>query len=631
MRVLMLFIILVSSQLIFGQGKLPTYSTIVESFFKEYNVPEDNYIDITFAKRPSGWFVTTLKWNDVYYAPVKSELFWDIKTSSYQAVDFEPSTQTNQERKRQSLSKSDVWVFDVSPYYGYDGWEIDVIDTFGSNKSSLTDSTLYALGRAYSSYASKLLGNQYGHSESIRKFNLKRDDKLNTEQLLTYRQYQHQAIEAYQLIDDRNPEFETIVGSIGVKMANEHVTAYFNLMLYSTEEEALKELKDDIYENFYIVLAKNYLNSCAPNAILFTEGDTDTYPIWYVQAKYGFRKDVSVMVLTFLNDNRGVDLVTNGSSTLPPITLSIDATKYDSDGPNAYLPVTDQIEAAISGQRFLDLIQQENESLRYPFGDSYYNFVPTSKLLVSSSEFHKNSTLPASLSANAANPNLLLEINSRGLEMKDLLLLDLIVSNNWKRPIYLNSTSLIGFNFDLNAHLVTEGLCKQLIPINQEAAVDQQRMYRNIMQNFDWNLLLRKEHSSTTKQKFILNYRASFNVLISSLLDENADDKAKEVLKANFKWMPQKQFPWDYFSAAQIGFLLELGESKRAKSMAEAIFKQATSALDLLLEEDTSSEDFEVYLYLQMLQTISQIYSDKEIKNLATKYQSAYNKYDALF
>ena len=120
-----------------------------------------------------------------------------------------------------------------------------------------------------------------------------------------------------------NPNFETIVGSIHTKWSNEHMSAFLNLRVYQNEEVAKQELRDDLYDSFIIDVAKNYLMSCEKDAILFTNGDNDTYPLHYVQEQLGFRKDVLIINCTLLGSTRHINSYKDKLNEAIPMPSSI--------------------------------------------------------------------------------------------------------------------------------------------------------------------------------------------------------------------------------------------------------------------------------------------------------------------
>jgi hypothetical protein len=85
------------------------------------------------------------------------------------------------------------------------------------------------------------------------------------------------------------------------------MTAFLDLRTLQNEEEAQKEITGPLYNDFFLDMARNYLSSCDSNAILFTNGDNDTYPLLYLQAAEGYRQDVMVINRSLLNVNNYIN------------------------------------------------------------------------------------------------------------------------------------------------------------------------------------------------------------------------------------------------------------------------------------------------------------------------------------
>jgi hypothetical protein len=259
--------------------KFPTIVKVIDKFFDNYQFEEISslgYLQNQFQKKPDGWHVVTMKFDpktkkcdDV----IEDELFWDLKEEEFKKIDY-PESNEETEKKKEIYIKGissyshgipkgyPEWnsYYNIFPYYGYDDYEKDVIELLEDDEN-LPDSTLYALARSYNNYSFNLLSNQFGIiiEEQFDLANTK--DCLSEDQLKKYRYYTDKSKEKFNEVYKINPNFETIVGSIYTKWSNEHVSAWLNLRVYQNEEEAKKELRNDLYGPLIIDVAKNYLMS----------------------------------------------------------------------------------------------------------------------------------------------------------------------------------------------------------------------------------------------------------------------------------------------------------------------------------------------------------------------------------
>jgi len=381
--------------------------------------------------------------------------------------------------------------------------------------------------------------------------------------------------------------------------------------------------------------AKNILNSCAPNAILFTGGDNDTFPLWYVQEVEGFRTDVRVCVQTFLGADWYINQLkrkTNQSEGLP---FSLDTNSY-AFGKNEYIPFYEipNVRSGINLKEYLDLIQHENKAIQVPLtsGDmasilpSSVLFLPVNKKEVEKMNIVKEDLLPM------LSDSMSWTIGKNDLYKSDLVMLDIIASNNWKRPVYFSSTMGGSNNLGLKEYMQLEGYTYRLLPVKVPGAADgyvnSDLMYDNLMHKMSWRELNNKKtyHDNTYLGSPVATARIAFLRLTSQLLAENKKEKARKVMNKALEVMPDKSIPYDQISSNYIGMLFDLGENKKALDTAKTMALRANENLEFAQKYDVSkSMDINTDLYI--LQTIVQECRQAKQDTAAREYEAIFKKH----
>lgn len=600
----LLILMIVANNKVFSQSDYlyyPRYKEVVQYYFNTYsssNKTEDQILK--FEKRPDGWHVCVRNYTTNY--PLhKDGLIWSLKTKAFTDIVFTKKTE-NETENSDYMTFINNWEavhYNASPYFGYVGSDWDIIQTYG-NTNNLPDTILYGLGRAYSSYASNLIHNNSGLSDSIHRFQLKDGlNALSATQLEKYRFYRHKAIEIFKIVNSKNPDFETLVGSIGLKLAHEYVTAFCDLRQFQNNEEALKELPDNIYSDFYISLAKNYLNSCAPNAILFVNGDTDTFTLLYVQAKLNFRTDVTVINTSLFQTQRYIYHLRYPYLGAEGLKYSLSDKAIDNpDGEVIYVQKDEE-----KTWQLKDILAFVNDSKNTtPLQQGNYFIINGNQLKTEIN--HKTISWP---------------ITSAGYMLRDdIMMYDIIANYGNKRPIYFAQTLSSEKFMGLNSYLRLEGLAyhlvnKSTVPTLSDGSVETDVLYKNLVKNFTYK---GNEQVQILDNKFTNNYAIIFGWLVYTYLDNKQNAKAKEVLDAYFKNFPNTYAPFDSSVIYLMKCYYSLGETNTANEIGKNIIynikQKRINKVSLFVNQ---TESFLNEKLTNEIKEVSETYSQQDFYN----------------
>lgn len=274
------------------------------------------YENVVFVKNPQGWSVES---GEPLYDGIQ---LWAPEDGWYFHNDT--TREINFLRISRLVSNQSLYEYSVYPYYGYKGWEEDVINEFGdANPDELTDNELYGLGKAYSIAASDIFWShsRYSAAENVQGEEARRKD------INRYLLFSEKAIASFGALYERSPDYSSYVGMMDVKFSNEILARFYELKLFGFEKEAQKVLKSrgfrEIYQPFWKAYAREVLSEMEENAVVFTNGDNDTYPLLWMQEVMGYRRDVMVLNLSLLNDPKYILLLMNGIFDSPPLVTGI--------------------------------------------------------------------------------------------------------------------------------------------------------------------------------------------------------------------------------------------------------------------------------------------------------------------
>jgi len=342
---------------------------------------------------------------------------------------------------------------------------------------------------------------------------------------------------------------------------------------------------------FQIDNARNLLQSCAPNSILFTGGDNDTFPLWYLQEVEGVRTDVRVMVLSYLNTDWYINQLRRGYYNSSAFKLSLTAKDYLQYGANDVVYIHESIKEGIDAGKYLQLLRDEHPALRMASTTGEpYSILPSRTLVIPIDNTESALNAYVSNSSKETNRKMVLEVNGNYLTKNSLAILDLLISNNWQRPMYFNFTSYSQLDLNIKPYLVQAGLVYRLMPFeNQSKNVepDTDLMYENLITNANYENLLRKDiylNHEDYHARMIDPLRSAFNLLVAGLIYEGNDEKASHVIdKALHDLYPAHLKP-SFSNLQTADLLLGMGRTTEAQRLSAALFEwnflQVKSDLD---------------------------------------------------
>ncbi len=313
-------------------------------------------------------------------------------------------------------------------------------------------------------------------------------------------------------------------------------------------------------------MAKNYLNSCDPNAILFTIGDNDTFPLWYAQEIEGIRTDVRVVNTSLLSTDWYIDQMKRKAYESDPIPSNLTHDKYR-HGTRDYIIKEEITNDTIELNLIMDFITKDEK--KYKYGeilkqqgydissfrsqDLNANFLPTEnvKILVNKSNIIENGLVNES-DKSLIEDEIIIKIKSQAIYKNRLLMLDIISNNDWKRPIYFTGGAFSDEDYIwMKNYLQLEGMCYKLIPIRTKinpqnpyemGRVDTEKM-TEIIKKWSWgnedenNIYLDEE-----SRKNSITYRGNISRLIKQLIIEDKKDKALKLLDLTMKKLPIEDY-----------------------------------------------------------------------------------------
>ena len=391
----------------------------------------------------------------------------------------------------------------------------------------------------------------------------------------------------------------------------------------------------------------NYLNSCEPNAVIFTNGDNDTFPLWYNQEVEGVRTDMRVCNLSYLQTDWYIDQMRSKAYESEPLPISFTHDQYVQGTRDViYLLNDPRLKgAAVELQKALDFVKDDNPATKLAQADNAA-YIPSKKLFlkVDKEAVIRNKVVPESMYDQIVD-TIFIDFGSRNYLVKDeLMVLDMLANSNWERPIYFAITVGRDKYLGLQDYFMLEGFAYRFTPVKTKSdglyfgGVDTDKMYERMMNSFGWGNMNDPEvYIDENNQRMMMNIRNNFNRLAESLIVEGKKDSAIDVLDRNLELIPHRIVPYNYFSQQIAENYFAAGATEKGMELMTEIFNAYKAEMEYYMAFDDKfmpsiDEEIQRLLYfMREMALISGKYGQEEMsKTITESFNNYLNQYSTL-
>ena len=395
---------------------------------------------------------------------------------------------------------------------------------------------------------------------------------------------------------------------------------------------------------------QNYLMTLQDkgNPIIFTNGDNDTFPLWYNQETEGVRTDARVCNLSYLQTDWYIDQMKRPAYDSPSVPITWPRIDFCS-GTNDYIEVKPGMK-----QQLLEFYRDYPQEARAAFGDEPFelknilkywvrskdsdtHIIPTDTLYITidkeavrrSGMMMASDTIPDRMVISLAG--------KRAIYKNDLMMLEMLAQCNWERPLYVATTVGSDNYMNLGDNFVQEGLAYRITPFNTKAPgaknFDTEKTYNNVMNRFKWGGLDKPGlYIDETVMRMCYTHRHLFATLAMQLIAEGQNAKAEKVLRKSEKVLPEYNVPYTFMSGASDlarAYAL-IGKKADAARILNKVWADAKSYADYYLQLTGSRfmmSQNEVLRQLYIMQNIADMtqacdktLADKRLKTVNALY-----------
>ncbi len=391
-------------------------------------------------------------------------------------------------------------------------------------------------------------------------------------------------------------------------------------------------------------VAFNYLNSCAPDAILFTNGDNDTFPLWYAQEVEGARTDVRVCNLMLLNTDWYITQMKHKTYLSDPLPVTLPEKKYY-DGINNQVFIVEKTKDPVDVSTVIDWVNSDNKGTKVQVSSTeILDIIPTRtiRIPVDADKVIESGTVKPE-DRDKIVPYIDIKLKGNSILKSQLIVLDILAHNNWERPVYF-VTGYHNDAFGLEEYFQLEGLAYRLVPVKsvnkswiEYGRIDTDILYENMMNKFVWGganspgVNIDYNHKRTI---IVVKARMNYARLAKTLAEEGKNEKAVAVLDRCMEELPLEKIPYDPYVADLVDAYFAAGSTEKAVNMTMAFREYYFERLNYFLKQKPyiiRSAEYEIQTAIQYTSRVAgscEKYGKPELaKEINDKLESFYTDY----
>ena len=356
----------------------------------------------------------------------------------------------------------------------------------------------------------------------------------------------------------------------------------------------------------------NYLKSCDKNAIIFCNGDNDTFPLWYNLEVEQERDDVRACNLSYLQTDWYISQMKRPYYNSPGLPISWEEKDY-MPGKNEVVWVENRLNAPLEVKKAFQFLHSTDPRTKRD-GEGY---IPSDQLYVFAPDSQKINIKKA-----------------KRFTRSEMMVMEMLSTNEWKRPMYFAVTIGNDYHLGLDPYLELTGLAYRITPERSKDGrhrVNTEVMYDNMLHKFKYgNMNVPGIYIDENTMRMCRTHRMMFMELAEALYNEGKYDKCLEVLYFAEKMLPGYNIPYDYTSATMAMYYYELDEVEKANAIMEKVAENCAEYLEWgasLGKEQRASSQSTLQHQMAILGYVLQNFERYEQKELFNQYYDVYVQY----